>query len=146
MAHQTDILASIEHNTRYTMMYVGDRSDGGILGVLFKINDEIAWGNTTKAVENHRDLFKDWSGPALAAMNGINDQLSYNVAPYLPDIKVPLQDIRTISQNLLDTVTTGFQDVKITINAGNLTTADAARQLGNQIATNLATQLTAVRG
>jgi hypothetical protein len=146
MAHQTDILASIEHNTRYTMMYVGDRADGGILGVLFKINDEIAWGNTTKAVENHRDLFKDWSGPALAAMNGINDQLSYNVAPYLPDIKVPLQDIRTISQNLLDTVTTGFQDVKITINAGNLTTADAARQLGNQIATNLATQLTAVRG
>jgi hypothetical protein len=40
----------------------------------------------------------------------------------------------------------GFQQVNVTVNAGTLTLADAARQLGNQIAANLTSQLTAVRG
>jgi len=42
-AHQETSLNAIEHNTRYTMMYVGERADGGILGVLFKIQENTQW-------------------------------------------------------------------------------------------------------
>jgi hypothetical protein len=150
MAHQTDILQSIEHNTRYTMMYVGDRADGGILGILFKIDEEIAWGANTKATENHRDLFNSWSGPALAAMNGIYDQITNNLCPYLPDIKARLEDILAVVTQAVTTATASKasaaeRGAQITINAGNLTTAEAARALGNQIAANLTAQMVAIK-
>ena len=144
-AKQETTLNAIEHNTRYTMMYVGERADGGILGVLYAIDNELAFGNLVKATENHRDLFKDWSNPALAALQGTADILA-SWAPYIGDMKDALFDIRTIAQGLGDTINTGFNKIALTVNAGNLTTADAARQLGNQIASNLATQLVAVRG
>lgn len=43
MAKQETSLNAIEHNTRYTMMYVGERADGGILGQLFKITENTRW-------------------------------------------------------------------------------------------------------
>lgn len=46
--HQEDTLRSIEHNTRYTMMYVGERSDGGILGQMFKLVDVMQYGEMEK--------------------------------------------------------------------------------------------------
>jgi tape measure domain-containing protein len=145
MAHEIDILKSIEHNTRYTMMYVGDRADGGILGVLFKIDEEIAWGANTKANEAHKDLFLDWSTPALDAMQNTQHMLE-SIGAYIPDIKGRLEDILAVDMEALSVMKAGFQQVTVTVNAGTLTLADAARQLGNQIATNLTTQLTAVRG
>jgi hypothetical protein len=141
--HMQDTLNSIEHNTRYSALYLGDRADGGILGVLFKIDEEIAWGANVKATENLRDLFKDWSGPVLADLNGILAMWE-GTAPYIVDTKTVLEDIRGISSAMLDTLKSGFQGLQVTINAGNLTTAEAARQLGNQIAANLTTQLAAV--
>lgn len=39
-AHQETSLNAIEHNTRYSMMYLGERGDGGILGRLFDISDK----------------------------------------------------------------------------------------------------------
>ena len=145
MAHQTDILQSIEHNTRYTMLYVGDRADGGILGVLFKIDEEIAWGANTKATENHRDLFKDWSIDSLSSLQDI-DTIMRDWGPYIADIKQGIQDIRDLTRELGNTLTQGFSTLSVTINAGNLTTKDAARQLGDTIAQNLATQLVAIKG
>jgi hypothetical protein len=144
--HMGAQLASIEHNTRYTMMYVGDRADGGILGVLFKIDEELAWGSNTKATENLRDLFKDWSNNALGDLDYMKDMIENGVLPYLPDIKGVLEDIRDIAASMRDSITTGFQQLTVTINAGNLTTAEAARQLGNQIAANLTGQMVAIKG
>jgi hypothetical protein len=140
MAHEIDILKSIEHNTRYTMMYVGERADGGILGVLFKIDEEIAWGANTKATENMRDLFKDWSNPALAFLQGIHDQLDA-IAPYISDTKVVLEDIRALAQGLPDVIQHGFDTLNVTVTATGVTTAAAAKALGDQIAANLSRQL-----
>jgi TP901 family phage tail tape measure protein len=42
-AHQETSLNAIEHNTRYSMMYLGERGDGGILGRLFDIADKTQW-------------------------------------------------------------------------------------------------------
>jgi hypothetical protein len=141
--HMQDTLNSIEHNTRYSALYLGDRADGGILGVLFKIDEEIAWGANVKATENLRDLFKDWSGPVLADLNGIL-AMWVGTAPYITDTKTVLEDIRGIAGEMLDTLKSGFSGLQVTINAGNLTTAEAARTLGNQIAQNLTTQLVGV--
>lgn len=49
--HQETSLNAIEHNTRYSMMYLGERADGGILGVLFKIETDLAFGTITKKIE-----------------------------------------------------------------------------------------------
>jgi len=143
-AHQETSLNAIEHNTRYTMMYVGERGDGGILGVLFKINEEIAWGVNTKATEALRDMFLDWRTPALEAMQNIQHVLE-SWGPYVVEVRDLLADIRLIARDLGNSVTSGFNKLTVTINAGNLTTADAARQLGDQIARNLATQMVAVK-
>jgi tape measure domain-containing protein len=40
-ARQETTLNAIEHNTRYSMMYLGERGDGGILGRLFDIADKM---------------------------------------------------------------------------------------------------------
>jgi tape measure domain-containing protein len=53
MAKQETSLNAIEHNTRYSMMYLGERSDGGILGVLFRISEYLQWVQPTlENIEN----------------------------------------------------------------------------------------------
>lgn len=147
MAHMETSLNAIEHNTRYTMMYVGERADGGILGVLFKIDEELAWGTHTKATENLRDLFQDWTGvvnPIFTAIQGALD----GIAPYVVDTKVALEDIRTLvgSINLAATTASAVpRTITVNVSPQGLTTAEAARALGNQIASNLASQLVAVQ-
>ena len=43
MAHMETSLNAIEHNTRYTMMYAGERADGGMIGRLYAISDAMQW-------------------------------------------------------------------------------------------------------
>jgi phage-related protein len=139
-AHMETSLNAIEHNTRYTMMYVGERADGGILGVLFKIDEEIAWGANAKDTMALKDMFKDWSNPALAALEGIRNQLD-SIAPYISDSKVVLEDIRGLAGELSGVVKQGFDTLNVTVTATGVTTAEAAKALGNQIAANLSRQL-----
>jgi hypothetical protein len=141
--HQETSLNAIEHNTRYTMMYVGDRADGGILGVLFKIDEELAWGSNTKATENLRDLFLDWSGLVTPIFQAIQNQLE-GLAPYIVDSKDILDDIRTQAVSLGPTIQSGFDRLNITVTATGVTTQEAAKALGDQIAANLARQLVPV--
>jgi hypothetical protein len=42
-AHQETSLNAIEHNTRFSMMFLGERGDQGILGQTFKIADNTYW-------------------------------------------------------------------------------------------------------
>ena len=142
-AHMIDDLKSIEHNTRYTMMYVGDRADGGILGILFKIDEELAWGNLTKATENLRDLFLDWSGLVAPIFKAIQDAVE-GYGPYIADSKDALMDIRDIVQGLSEITAKGFAQLNVTVTATGVTTAEAAKILGDQIAANLSRQLVPV--
>jgi hypothetical protein len=144
MAKMETTMNAVEHNTRYTMMYVGERADGGILGILFKIDEEVAWGANTKATESLRDLFKDWSNPALTSLQGIEQQLD-GISPYIVDTKVVLEDIRTLASDLTGTVQRGFDTLNVTVTATGATTAEAAKMMGDQIAANLARQLVAVK-
>ena len=61
-AQQETTLNAIEHNTRYSMMYLGERSDGGILTAIFKMSEQVSWGPGVKATEQLRDAFIDWVG------------------------------------------------------------------------------------
>lgn len=131
---------AVEHNTRYSMMYLGERADGGILGVLFKINEELAWGFNTKATENMRDLFKDWKGPALDAMQGIQRTVD-GFAPYIGDTKAVLEEIRDLTRDFADMTKRGLDTLNVSVTATGVTTVEAARRLGDQIAANLSRQL-----
>jgi tape measure domain-containing protein len=144
-AHTNTLLGRIEISTRYAEMYLGGRADQGILGVLFRILDEVSFGHTTKAVEGLRNDFESWAPQVLTILGDMHDYV-VSISAYVTDSRWILGDIRDIANRLEGAVTTGFQNLQVTINAGNLTTADAARQLGNQIAQNLSTQLTAIRG
>jgi tape measure domain-containing protein len=139
-AKQETTLNAIEHNTRYTMMYVGERADGGILGVLFKIDEEIAWGAQTKAIENLRDLFLDWSNLVAPIFKAIQISVE-GIAPFVQDSTTALQDIREIAAALPNVITQGFHELNVTVTATGVTTAEAAKALGDQIAANLSRQL-----
>jgi hypothetical protein len=57
------------------MMYLGERSDGGILGILFKIDEELAWGNLTKATEAIKDAFIGFARDALVDLDDMKAKL-----------------------------------------------------------------------
>ena len=59
-AKQETTLNAIEHNTRYSMMYLGERGDGGILGAIFNMSGQVSWGPGVKAMESLRDNFVDF--------------------------------------------------------------------------------------
>jgi tape measure domain-containing protein len=70
---------AIEHNTRYAMMYLGERSDGGILGVLFKIQEIVWYGPAAKAALELRDSFLDYRTWALAKLGEISNNTYYSL-------------------------------------------------------------------
>ena len=152
MAKMETSLNGIEHNTRYSMMFLGERSDGGILGVLFKIDEEIAWGANTKATERLRDLFLDWSGPTFAATMDLLT-LAQNSTAYIADIASMVGDMLNLTAVVADSVrmmadvmrSQGARSITVNVTAAGLTTAEAARALGNQIAQNLSGQMVAIR-
>lgn len=61
-------LNAIEQGVRSSALFLGGRGDQGILGILFKINEEIAWGANTKATEEIRDILA--SGITIAGESG----------------------------------------------------------------------------
>lgn len=70
-AHMETSLNAIEHNTRYAMMYVGEREDGGILGVNFRMLDALLYGTGVKCLESMRDsmnMIASSAAPGFKAM------------------------------------------------------------------------------
>ena len=143
--HTQSILDSIEHNTRYSMLYLGgEATDGGILSVLYAINDEIAWGYNTKAVEDLRNKFDAWTiaiypvhVATLEACNNIGASI-VNSNTLLGELVQTTSDISSLLQS------SSSQALTINVSPQGLTTADAARELGNRIAANMAQQMVKV--
>jgi len=136
----------VERNTAGSMLLLGSRADGGILGVSFRIFEELAYGTLVKAMEKHRDQFYDWTG----FVNPIFETIRNNVMdsyPVLVDIRTILGDMRTLATNLQTDVRSNAETLKainVSIVAQGITTAEAARALGDQIATNLSRQMVPV--
>ena len=145
-AKQETTLNAIEHNTRYSMMYLGERADGGILGVLFKTFEELAYGTLVKAMEQHRDQFYDWTG----FINPIFETIRNNVMdmyPVVVDIRDVLYDVRAMVSDVAGTARQNadtLREINVSIVAQGITTAEAARALGDQIASNLKGQMVPV--
>jgi hypothetical protein len=136
----------VEHNTRYSMMYLGERADGGILGVLFRTFEELAYGTLVKAMEQHRDQFYDWTGRIHPIFETIRNNVMDSY-PVLVDIRTITDDIRGMVLDLAGTARGNadlLREINVNIVAQGITTAEAARALGDQIAANLSRQMVPV--
>jgi hypothetical protein len=131
---------AVEHNTRYTALYVGDRSDGGILGQMFRVASDLEFGPIVKILEQHRDNFFDWTGVITPIASAIQANLVDISSHTFTQIQL-LEQIRDSIGALEGSIDTGFKSLQVNIQAQGITTAEAARALGNQIARNLQGQM-----
>jgi len=95
-AHQTDILKSIEHNTRYSMMYLGEQSDKGIFGLLTAIRQDLEWGLIFKEIARMADEFMPYSANAQAYLKSINDLTLHNIWPTINTMEAVLETFARI--------------------------------------------------
>ena len=79
-------LNAIEHNTRYSMMYLGERSDGGILGVLFKVLDELRFGTMEKAMLIIRDDIELVGKPFWFSVQAHIGEIRDSIIPMSSDV------------------------------------------------------------
>lgn len=70
-----DRLKLIEESTRRGTLFLGDRGDGGILGQLFKLNEEVAFGTGNKALLDIKDRLSTHIGPIEWAAKAIETKL-----------------------------------------------------------------------
>lgn len=137
-------LNAIEESTRRTLLYTGDRADGGIIKRLFDINDELHFGTLVKAMEKHRDQFFDWTGVITPIAEQTRNAL-WDMQPFLTNIDTSLTTVNaTLLRIEAATVAEANRSLTVNVQPQGLTTAEAAKALGDQIARNLSKQLVAV--
>lgn len=68
-AHQETSLNAIEHNTRYAMMFLGERGDGGIVSATQKSTEYLGYLNAS--VDTIGKYLSDWLSPANTALQDI---------------------------------------------------------------------------
>jgi hypothetical protein len=136
-AHQETSLNAIEHNTRYTMMYVGEQADGGIFHAVSQMRDlldhgliQIDTARTANTLDDYHDQMLPMTWDIKNAVQKTSD-FQDGILTALSDSLAVLQDIDK-----------GIGSITVNVSPQGLTTADAARALGDQIAKNMAAQLT----
>ena len=104
-AHMNTALGRIEESTRYTQLFLGGRADQGILGQLFKLNEELAFGSTAKltafdiapTLRNIRDVLR---GGITATTGGGGVTIN---GPVTIEIKAA-SDPRATAEAVMDTL------------------------------------------
>lgn len=85
--HQENTLKSIEHNTRYSMMYLGERSDGGIMTASLKTLEQVGYAVVDlDDIKGHVWTITSSITGIGTYLNTIQAKLGYTVAD-LDDIK-----------------------------------------------------------
>ena len=149
MAKMETSLNAIEHNTRYSMMFLGERSDGGILSVLFRIHEQLEFGNLVRTLEDFRNKWWDNTGVVNPLLDTIATATSGFSASAYTSLQV-LEQIRDRAEYHFDVMSETLRDVadsfvarsiEVKVTATGVTTKEAATALGNQIASNLTTQM-----
>jgi TP901 family phage tail tape measure protein len=74
-AHQETSLNAIEHNTRYSMMYLGERGDGGILGAMFKVQENTQY--LPASMDGLNQKLIDWLQPLDFRLGQISEQITF---------------------------------------------------------------------
>jgi TP901 family phage tail tape measure protein len=72
-AHMETSLNAIEHNTRYSMMYVGERADGGILGQTFRMADALQY--VPGLLDGLNAKMDNWVSPLAGILQGMAGKL-----------------------------------------------------------------------
>jgi tape measure domain-containing protein len=94
----------IEHNTRYSMMYLGERKDGGILGVLFRIQEN------TQFLQGQLDII---SGQQLGPMQDVFTRIESPItiaAQKLTEILLWEHDTTNYQRLQLDAITQAIRE------------------------------------
>jgi hypothetical protein len=131
------LLGMIEETTRRGTLFLGDRADQGILGVLFKIEEGIAFGPATKAVEAIAGEVKGLGGQYFnASFDAMKDRLltigdntsgDGAVVKAIKDLKAEIKSARAVtvemgvqasSNNVVADITKAIK-----LNSGGLRTA-----------------------
>jgi tape measure domain-containing protein len=139
-AKQETTLNAIEHNTRYSMMFLGERGDGGILGRLFDIADKMQYVPTLLDGVNAK--LSDWlsplsnSGTAIEeAMPGVRmrlDEISNNTLYGMH----ATQDAVTAMREVRDAINRRGTEVNIYVSG-----AGSPQSTANAVAAQLRTQM-----
>ena len=164
-AHANKVLGQIEQSTRYAYLLLGGQADQGIFGLLTAIREDLEWGLIYKAVANMSNEWISASPIIQGYLKEIYQATNLNILPVVVTIEGVLENIRSnttdMSQVLDNFQSSGFgvkateatapggaappQTVTVNVSPQGLTTAEAAKALGNQIATNLTGQLVTVK-
>jgi tape measure domain-containing protein len=103
MARQETSLNAIEHNTRYSMMFLGERGDGGILGVLFKVQEN------TQYLQGQLDIISGYLGPMKDVFTRIESPINI-AAQKLTEILMWEQDTTNYQRLQLDAITQAIRE------------------------------------
>jgi tape measure domain-containing protein len=136
-AKQETTLNAIEHNTRYTMMYVGEQADGGIFHAVSQMRDLLDHGLIQQDIQRLANQFDDYHDQMLPIAWDTRNAVQ-KVSDYADLSYAALSD----SRDLLASIDASVKSLTINVSPEGITTADAARALGDQIAKNMAAQLT----
>lgn len=119
LARLEGTMNAVELNTRKAELYLGGQSDGGVLGVLWKIDTELAYGVATKALEKIRDevvaLGASYINPSLDKLKEHADAIRGLLAV---DIPRKLDEVGDSVAAKLDAVAEAIRGIK---SAANLT-------------------------
>jgi hypothetical protein len=101
-------LTLVEENTRLAQLFLGGRADQGILGVLFSINEQLAWGPATKAVETIRDemlkLGVTYINPSLDTLKTNTAAIRDAITGARPNVTINITGGTASAQSIADEV------------------------------------------
>jgi tape measure domain-containing protein len=139
MAGMNKTLDLIENYTRYTKIYTGEQSDS-----ILKTGHEIR--NILRNFEgNYWGVTVPAYGEIITAASGIDEKLNLYVVPDVKAIRGFTDQMAGNTASMLRLLENieraGPRTINVTVTATGVTTEEAARVMGNQIATNLTRQL-----
>lgn len=111
LAKMETTLNAIEHNTRYVMMYLGERSDGGIIGRLYDISDKTQW--IPGLLDGINLKLIDWLEPLHTDLRDIYDEVFWSkistkaIETSMADVKGYLETTRNNTTAMKDAMTAG---------------------------------------
>jgi hypothetical protein len=136
---QEGTLNAIEHNTRYTMMYVGERADGGILGEMFRLREEVSFGTQVKAIETMRDAVIYLKDNAVRLLDSVSSNTYWSLRK-LEDWHWGFLDMPGTLRSIRD-YAAAPHTVNVTINGASLQSGSDIRALARQVAAELGSEL-----
>jgi len=94
-AHRETSLNAIEHNTRYSMMYLGERADGGIMTASLKTLEWLQYNvGNTDAIKNTLWTIRDLLQNNLPNLSGVGGSDTGYIVANTDDMKSSLWAIR----------------------------------------------------